>query len=105
MAGGSSYVRDSASDSRLTEVHAYTAAIIQSTVLLRVPQCMMADEVRADFEKSYETIASMAGRSAVARRAMPLLTRLRDKIHAAPLSPNGTGVSDDLFINMLLGNL
>jgi hypothetical protein len=36
---------------------------------------------------------------------MPLLTRLRDKIHAAPLSPNGTGVSDDLFINMLLGNL
>ncbi|RSH89110.1 hypothetical protein EHS25_002776 [Saitozyma podzolica] len=86
-------------------VHAYTAAVIQSTVLLRVPQCMMADEVRADFEKSYETIAGMTGRSAVARRAMPLLTRLRDKVHAAPLSPSGTGVSDDMFINMLLGNL
>jgi hypothetical protein len=105
MAGGSSYVRDYAWASRLTKVHAYTAAVIQSTVLLRVPQCMMADEVRADFEKSYETIASMTGRSAVARRAMPLLTRLRDKVHAAPLSPSGTGVSDDMFINMLLGNL
>lgn len=73
----------------LTTVHAYTAAVIQYMVLRRVPTCMIADDVRADFQASYETIAQMAPNSAVARRALPMLNRLRERLSSSEQTPAG----------------
>ncbi|BEJ00626.1 hypothetical protein CcaverHIS631_0504830 [Cutaneotrichosporon cavernicola] len=60
--------------------HAYTAAVIQHTVLRRVPESMMADDVRADFQASHDIIEQMAEHSGVARRALPMLEQLYSRI-------------------------
>ncbi|KAL7418264.1 hypothetical protein Q5752_006720 [Cryptotrichosporon argae] len=83
--------------------HVYTAAIIQATILLRVPGCMMADEVRADFFQSFDIVAQMASASAVARRALPMLTRLKGKMHAGK-SPVTSVMPDEQWLNLLLGD-
>lgn len=83
------HVYDPPPPAPLTAVHAYTAAVIQYMVLRRVPTCMIADDVRADFQASYETIEQMAPNSAVARRALPMLNRLRDRLSSTEQTPNG----------------
>lgn len=54
--------------------------MIQYTVLRRVPDSMMADDVRADFQASHDIIEQMAEHSGVARRALPMLEQLYRRI-------------------------
>lgn len=55
--------------------------MIQYTVLRRVPDSMMADDVRADFQASHDIIEQMAQHSGVARRALPMLEQLYERIN------------------------
>ncbi|ORY28183.1 fungal-specific transcription factor domain-domain-containing protein [Naematelia encephala] len=63
--------------------HAYTAAVIQATALLRFPTGMMADDIRNDFETSFRIVSEMAPRSRVASRALPMLLRLKNRLDSA----------------------
>ena len=64
----------------LSLVHAYTAAIIQAAVLLRLPHSMMSDDIRRDFDESFRVIEGMSEKSGMAKRAMPMLRKLKDRI-------------------------
>jgi hypothetical protein len=61
-------------------VHVYTAAIIQAAVILRLPNIMMADEIREDFASSFEIISRMSQGSALAQRALPVLLRIKKRL-------------------------
>lgn len=100
---------------KLTLVHAYTAAVTQYTVLRRVPQSMMADDVRADFLASHNIIEQMSQHSGMARRALPMLNRLREKIRSSATA-KGTGLTpadgsvlnntgDNALLDLALGTL
>ncbi|KAL1407402.1 hypothetical protein Q8F55_006834 [Vanrija albida] len=88
--------------------HAFTAAIIQYTVLRRVPQSMMADEVRADFDASFDIIKQMSEHSGTARRALPVLARLHDRLKDSagptPTSASGGDIGDRALYEMFLGS-
>ena len=76
-------------------VHAYTAAVIQATSLLRVPNCIMAGDIRHDFESSFNTISHMAPASRVAKRALPMLIRLKHRV-----DHDSDGSSDQQWVAM-----
>ena len=78
MAGGSSSV--STKSSHADAVHCYTAAIIQATVCLRLPGIIMADDIREDFETSFDVISQMSKHSKVAQRALPMLLRIKTRL-------------------------
>jgi hypothetical protein len=63
-------------------VHTFTSAVIQSSVILRAPNCMLANDIRSDFELAYAIFVEVAPCSAVAKRALPILARLRSSIQA-----------------------
>jgi hypothetical protein len=68
---------------------------------------MMADDVRADFYASIETMEQMSARSGVARRALPMLFLLRERIRQStaettpttltPASTDNNALLDMLF--------
>lgn len=81
-------------------------------MLRRVPQSMMADDVRADFYASVDIIEQMSNRSGLARRALPMLSRLRHRIRqsTAATTENTTPVNstpgsggDHALLDMLFG--
>lgn len=85
----------------LIQVHAYTAAVIQYTVLRRVPTCMVADDVRSDFQSSYDIIAKLAPNSPSGHRALPMLTRLHERLaHPSP-SPASVVTHNDIDAALL----
>lgn len=75
-------------------VHAFTAATIQAMILLRKPDCILAAEVKNDFASSCQVIEAMGPASPVARRAIPVLRRLRERIEVpAPAYGQGTSTA------------
>jgi hypothetical protein len=87
--------------------------VIQYTVLRRVPESMMADDVRADFQASHDIIEQMAEHSGVARRALPMLEQLYRRIQqshpkrqtsssATPDAPTETSSNLDPTLDSLL---
>lgn len=42
---------------------------------------MMANDVRVDFALSFQTVSSMAPASRLARRALPMLSKLRQRLN------------------------
>lgn len=77
--------------------HTFTAAIIQASVLLRAPKCMLADDVRTDFDMAYSIFVEVAPQSPVARRALPILSRLRQAITLESTKIHETDVSPAVF--------
>lgn len=76
---------------------------------------MMADDVRADFLASHDIIEQMSRHSGVARRALPMLNRLRERIRATATG-KGTGLTpvegslannmeENALLDMLFGTL
>jgi len=71
---------------------------------------MMADDVRADFYASIDIMEQMSARSGVARRALPMLSRLRERIRRStsstenPTPPQTTPLSENNpLLDMLFG--
>lgn len=54
----------------------------------------MADDVRADFQLSHDVIEQMAKHSGVARRALPMLEQLYERIQLVTSSPNRLANAD-----------
>ena len=77
---GSIILGSARTDAQLSSVHAFTAAVIQASVLLRAPTSMLAADVRHDFDLAYAIFCEVAPGSVVARRALPILTRLRQAV-------------------------
>ncbi|RXK39802.1 hypothetical protein M231_02995 [Tremella mesenterica] len=72
--------------------HAYTSAIVQAAVLLRLPNSIMADEIRTDFDQTCGIIEEMGPNSRLARRALPMLMRLRERLGYVEGDNGGSGV-------------
>lgn len=74
---------------------------------------MMADEVRMDFLASHNIIERMSEHSAVARRALPMLNRLRERIRSGgsstgsntttPVTVNSGDAAQNELLDMLFG--
>ncbi|KAM0747622.1 hypothetical protein T439DRAFT_292608, partial [Meredithblackwellia eburnea MCA 4105] len=60
--------------------HCFTALIIESSVLLRVPQCMQSEDVKLDFEFGCSVFYEMAPGSSLARRTLPILAKLKEAL-------------------------
>lgn len=63
-------------------VHTFTSAVIQASVILHAPECMLAAETRDDFEASYKVVKQMVATSSLAARALPILAKLRQSIRS-----------------------
>lgn len=57
--------------------YSFTSAVIQSSVLLRAGDCMLSSEIKEDFEQAYAIFVEVAPASSLGKRALPLLTKLR----------------------------
>ncbi|KAM0789787.1 hypothetical protein ACM66B_006639 [Microbotryomycetes sp. NB124-2] len=70
--------------------HTFTSAVIQSSVLLRAPTCMLADDIRDDFLQAFSVFAEVAPSSALGRRGYEILLKLRSSIFPAADDVNKT---------------
>ncbi|GAA5838680.1 hypothetical protein JCM11251_003261 [Rhodosporidiobolus azoricus] len=69
--------------------HTFTSAVIQSSVLLRAPNCMLADDIRNDFNQAFSVFAEVAPFSDLGRRGYAILHKLRSSI-----TPGGSRIEE-----------
>lgn len=88
-------------------VHTFTSLIIQSSVLLRAPTCMLAEDIRADFREGMQIFKNVAPLSPLAQRALVILLKVEQAVEgtcaAAPHALTGpasvpTGGTGDVRI-------
>ncbi|POY70520.1 hypothetical protein BMF94_6434 [Rhodotorula taiwanensis] len=61
--------------------HTFTSSIIQASVLLRAPSCMLADDIRVDFAQSLQIFREVAPVSALAQRALGILNKVEQALN------------------------
>lgn len=66
-------------------VHTFTSAVIQSSVLLRAPYCMLNEDIRADFAQALQVFSDIEPYSALAGRALPILRKLKEALERGPI--------------------
>ncbi|KAJ8295659.1 putative transcriptional regulatory protein C1F7.11c [Rhodotorula toruloides] len=64
--------------------HTFTSAVIQSSVLLRAPYCMLNEDIRADFAQALQVFNDIEPYSALAGRALPILRKLKEALERGP---------------------
>ncbi|GAA5981002.1 hypothetical protein JCM10908_003948 [Rhodotorula pacifica] len=66
--------------------HTFTSLIIQSSVLLRAPACMLAEDIRADFREGMQIFKDVAPLSPLAQRALVILLKVEQVVEGGGTS-------------------
>lgn len=64
--------------------------------MLRQPSCIMANDIREDFDASFSVLNKVAKMSSVASRSLPILLRIRDRVHQVTSHDPSTSPMADL---------